>query len=271
VDIKEYISSGIVESYVLGLASSEERAEFEALCGQFPELVAARNDFEIAVEARLLGLAVIPAHEVKEKVMSNIRQQSSRNQTKVITMEKSTNSSSSSLKWVAAASIILLLVAGYFAYDLNNKNKKLQSELAASKGTVDSTAQENAKMDEALQSMVSDPNVAVVSLKGTEKAPKSTANIYWDSTSANVYLVVKNMPKLPSEKQYQLWSIINGQDGQLQPTSLGLFDVGEDGKIILKTDTGAKKADAFAITIENRGNTGGPNLGELQVMGKTIL
>jgi len=41
---------------------------------------------------------------------------------------------------------------------------------------VDSLANDNAKMDEALQSMVSDPNVAVVSLKGTEKAPKSTAN-----------------------------------------------------------------------------------------------
>jgi anti-sigma-K factor RskA len=119
--------------------------------------------------------------------------------------------------------------------------------------------------------MISDPNVAVVSLKGTEKAPKSAANIYWDSTSANVYLVVKNMPKLPSEKQYQLWAIINGQDGQLQPTSLGLFDIGEDGKIILKMDTGAKRADAFAITIENRGNTGGPTLEELQAMGKPSL
>jgi hypothetical protein len=34
---------------------------------------------------------------------------------------------------------------------------------------------------------------------------------------------------------------------------------------------GAQKADAFAITIEDRGNTGGPNLGQLQNMGKTKL
>src|SRR5690349_2517498 len=119
--------------------------------------------------------------------------------------------------------------------------------------------------------MVNDPNVAVVNLKGTEKAPKSSASVYWDSTSSNVYLVVKNMPKLANDKQYQLWSIINGQDGQLQPTSLGLFDVGDDGKIILKMETGAKKADAFAITIEKRGNSGGPTLEELQAMGKPQL
>ncbi len=252
---------------MLGLASAEEIAGFEKLCKQYPELVTARNDFEIALENRMFSLAVTPAVDVKEKVMMGIRQQSNVNQTKVITMEKSTsNSSSSPLRWVAAASVILLLASGYFAYDFYTKNEKLKTELT--KSNVDKT-----QLDDKLKKleMVSDPNVAVVSLKGTEKAPKSAANIYWDSTSSNVYLVVKNMPKLPSEKQYQLWAIINGQDGAPQPTSLGLFDVGDDGKIILKMDTGAKKADAFAITIEKRGNSGGPNLEELQVMGKPSL
>ena len=267
MDIKEYISSGIIESYVLGLASPEERSEFEKLCAQYPELVAARIDFEIALEKKLLSLGIAPAAGVKEKVMSEIRQQSNVNQTKIIKMEKpNTTRSSSSLRWVAAASVILLLGSAYFAYDFYNKNKKLQTELDNSKG-------EQAKMDKRLKDleMVTDPNVAVVNLKGTEKAPKSSASVYWDSTSASVYLVVKNMPKLPNDKQYQLWSIINGQDGQLQPNSLGLFDVGEDGKIILKVDKGAKKADAFAITIEKRGNTGGPTLEELQVIGKPSL
>ena len=78
------------------------------------------------------------------------------------------------------------------------------------------------------------------------------------------------MPQLPSDKQYQLWSIINGQNGQLQPSSLGLFDAGENQKVILKMSN-VKKADAFAITIENRGNTKGPNLEQLQSMGKTKI
>ena len=139
------------------------------------------------------------------------------------------------------------------------------AELAQSKAT-------EAEMNDRLQKleMVSDPNVAVVNLKGTQKAPQSSASIYWDSTSANVYLVVKNMPKLPNDKQYQLWSLINAQDGSMQPTSLGLFDVGDEKKLILKMDK-AQKADAFAITIENRGNKEGPNLEELQSMGKTGL
>jgi hypothetical protein len=32
-----------------------------------------------------------------------------------------------------------------------------------------------------------------------------------------------------------------------------------------------QKADAFAITIENKGNTGGPDLEQLQAMGKAKL
>lgn len=266
MNIKDYISSGIVESYVLGLASKEEKAEFDRLCIEHPELVTARTNFEMALEKQLLGQAVIPAIGVKEKVIDAIRQQPSVNQTKVITMENVNTNRSSSARWVAAAAVVLLLVAGYFAYDYRKKNNDLEKELAASRS-------QQQKLDSQLSKlqMVTDPNVAVVNLKGMEKTPKSSASVYWDSTSSSVYLVAKNLPKPASDKQYQLWSLINGADGQLQPTSMGLFDVGDDGKVILKIDQQVRKADAFAITLEKRGNTGGPNLEELQTMGKTSL
>lgn len=270
MNIQEYISSGIIESYVLGLASQEERAEFEKLCREYPEIVDARTRFEIAFEKQLLEQAPTPASEVKEKVMNAIRQQPSVNQTKVITMESSnTSRSSSSMRWVAAASVILLLGAAFFAYKFYNQTQDLKNsnaELQAQKQSTDSVL--NKMVEE--QRVIQDPNVAVVNMQGTEKAPSSSANVYWDSTSSNVYLVVRNMPKLPNDKQYQLWSLINGANGQLQPTSLGLFDVGDDKKLILKMNN-TQKADAFAITIENRGNTGGPNLEQLQNMGKTKL
>lgn len=251
---------------MLGLASAEEKAEFDRLCNDHPELVTARTNFELALEKQLLGQAVIPAIGVKEKVIDAIRQQPSVNQTKVITMDNVNTNRSGPARWVAAAAVILLLAAGYFAYDYRNKNKNLEKELAASRS-------EQQKLDSQLNrlQMVTDPNVAVINLRGMEKTPKSSASVYWDSTSSSVYLVAKNLPKPASDKQYQLWSLINGADGQLQPTSMGLFDVGDDGKVILKIDQQVRKADAFAITLEKRGNTGGPTLEELQTMGKTSL
>lgn len=257
MNIKEYISSGIIESYVLGLASEEDRLDFESQCRRYPELVAARNDFELALEKIYMREFTVPVLGVKERILDEIRMDSTGTQTKIITMDS--NRTSSSFKWLAAAAVILLIVSAYFAYDFYNRNKTLETELARSKEL-------QKEMDGKLKQMemVSDPNVAVVNLKGTEKSPKSSASVYWDSTSTNVYLVVKNMPKLASEKQYQLWALIDGQ-----PKDLGLFDVGDDKKIFLKMNN-TQKADAFAITIEPRGNTGGPT-GELQTMGKTSL
>ncbi len=252
---------------MLGLLTAQERFEFEQYCEAYPELKAARNAFELAVEKQAMQNAVAPPADIKEKIMAAIQQKPASNNSKIINMEPTTRRSSG-LRWMAAASIILFFVAGYFAYSFYNQTKELKSSNSELEAKVNRTDSILNKMQED-QRMISDPNVAVVNLVGTTPA-KATANIYWDSTSADVYLVVKNMPQLPSDKQYQLWSIINGPGGQLQPSSMGLFDIGDNKKVILKMGN-VKKADAFAITIENRGNTGGPNLKQLQSMGKTRL
>jgi hypothetical protein len=261
VNIKEYISSGIIESYVLGLALAEERAEFELLCEQHPELVAARNEFETALEENLVDGEIPLTGEAKEDLISTIRPHFSLKPNKTIIMENNSKNGSSSMRLLTIVSVLLLLGAAYFAYNFYSKNQKLEGDSKDLQAKLDKLVDE--------QKMISDPNVAVVNLVGTTPA-KASASIYWDTTSSNVFMVVKNMPKLANEKQYQLWSLINGQDGSLQPTSLGLFDVGEDGKIMLKMSN-TNQADAFAITIENKGNTGGPNLDQLQTMGKTRL
>lgn len=253
----------MVESYVLGLLTAQERFEFEQFCETYPELKAARDAFEKAVEKQVRENASVPPAGTKEKIWDALQGSSVSKAAKMIRMEPTTTMqrSSGSVRWLAAASVILFIVAGYFAYNFYSKNKELNDSIKALQTRVD-------QMEE-YQKVVTNPNVAVVNLVGTTPA-KASASIYWDSTSANVYLIVKNMPQLPSNKQYQLWSIINGQDGKLQPSSLGLFDVGGDQKIMLKMSN-VKNADAFAITVEDRGNTGGPNLQQLQSMGKTNL
>ena len=260
MNIKDYISSGIIESYVLDLASADERMEFEQLCRQHPELVDARNAFEVTLEKYVLANTAITSPGLKEKLIDAIRA-TPVTEARLVSMDNVTTTparSASPLRWVAAASVILLLGAAYFSYEFYTRNQELQSKVAQ--------MENEKKWNDEVQQMMSNPNVAVVNLVGI----KASANVYWDTTASDVYLVVKNMPQLPSDKQYQLWSIINGPAGELQPTSMGLFDIGKDGKVILKM-TNTKKADAFAITIETRGNKAGPTLEQLQSMGKTEL
>ena len=269
MNVQEYIESGIIESYVMGLASEPERAEFERLCTLHPELLAARKKFEERLEGYASENAVIPPPEVKVKVLEAIGRPASRAEIssippKIVTMsnEKGTAGTPFMLRLVAAASIILFLATGYLYYqtkqenkDLADTNDRLKTSLDTTKNVLDRIVKEQADV-------VSNPNVTVVNMVGTTVAPKSSANIYWDSASSNVYLVVKNMPKLPDDKQYQLWALIDSK-----PKDLGVFDA-TDSKVILQMKN-TQKAQAFAITIQQKGGSPSPDLQKLQSMGKT--
>ena len=264
MNLQDYIASGIIESYVMGLASESERAEFEQMCAEYPALVAERRKFEESLEHYAAEHPVQPPSEVKVKVL------------KIITMENSKSSKNEKsignagwVRFVAAASVILVIVMAAMYYhvseqnktiieqnkDLSSTNDRLKERLDTTQSTLDRIVQE--------QSVVSDPNALVVNMVGTTVAPRSSANIYWDSANTSVYLVVKNMPKLPSDKQYQLWALIDGK-----PKDLGVFDA-TDEKVILKMKN-TQKAQAFAITIENKGGSPSPDLKKLQSMGKTM-
>jgi anti-sigma-K factor RskA len=261
VNIQEYISSGIIESYVLGLASPEERVEFEKMCALHPDLIEARTNFELSIERQAFQDSTPPPVGTKEKAWSAIQQLATKSTPKIISMGPG-KSRSLGLRWFAAASVILFLLTAYFAYSFYNKNRefyKKNQELQARLDRNDSLINKMTKGEKIMH----DPNVMVVNMVGL-KGSSSSANVYWDSTSTDVYMVVKNMPKLPSDKQYQLWALIGNK-----PVDLGLFDLPQSNVILKMKNT--QSADAFAITIENRGNTGGPDLGQLQSMGKARL
>jgi anti-sigma-K factor RskA len=260
VNIQEYISSGIVESYVLGVADDSERKEFEQYCAQYPEVLAARKAFEETLEQHALSNAVQPPGHVKRRFLEAIDEISSINQTKVVTMENSTPVRKSGfLRFLAAASIILLIAAAWLAYSLYSSNKDLKNSNENLQATVNSK-------DSILNKIVEEQNtkkksdITVVNMQGTKAAPHSSASVFWDTASASVYLVLKNMPKLPSEQQYQLWAIIGKT-----PKSLGVFDIKEENFILQMDNT--QKADAFAITIEKKGGNPSPTLEKMQAIG----
>jgi anti-sigma-K factor RskA len=262
VNIQEYISSGIVESYVLGLADAGERAEFEQLCRKYPELAKARELFEESLEKHALANAVTPPAATRQKVMAAIQDSVAQSTQKIPTMETSTPvRKMNAWRYVAAAAIILLAVSVWYT----NKTSQEKEAMAADKARVekerDSTANIIQRIIQEREDMLKKETI-VVNMQGTKNAPQSSANIFWDSTSANVYLVVNNLPKLPNDKQYQLWAIIDKT-----PKSLGVFDV-KDQNMIIKME-GVQKAAAFAITIEKQGGSESPTLDSMQVMGNT--
>lgn len=252
MNLKEYIASGIIESYVMGLATETERAEFEQMCAQYPELVAERRKFEESLEAYAAEQAIRPPGEVKAKILKAI-----------ITMESSKSPRSIGLmRFVAAAAVILLIGMIILFYQTSQQNKDLSDTNRRLKEKLDTTQNLLREILEERRTVMQNPNTTVVNMVGTKIAPRSSANVYWDSAKSSVYLVVKNMPQLASDRQYQLWALIDNK-----PTDLGVFDATNNNVILKMKDT--KKAQAFAITIETKGGSPTPHLDSLESIGKT--
>ena len=253
MNIPEYISSGIVESYVLGLASPEERSEFEQMCLKHPEVLRARIAFEKLIENQAFDNAIKPYPDIKKRIIDQIGTEdaSGRNITAPVRRIEW-------LKYAVAASVILLAGSLYWSISLYNENRKLKEDINKSFARMD-------EMKKDMSIVGPNPNVKMAVLKGTDMSPESFATIYWDTTSKDVYLVINNLPQPPSDKQYQLWALLNGQ-----PLDLGIVQNDffiQQNKLLVQMKN-VQGAEAFAITLEKQGGSNIPTMDSMYVMGK---
>ena len=72
MNIQEYISSGIVESYVFGLVNDQEKQEFERMCAAHAEVKEARDSFEWRLEQQSLATAVAPPSNLRSRIFSEL-------------------------------------------------------------------------------------------------------------------------------------------------------------------------------------------------------
>jgi anti-sigma-K factor RskA len=150
--------------------------------------------------------------------------------------------------WIAAASLLLLGGVGYWAYTTNQRYNDLLAKQAATERQLNEAlakAQEGKNPFEGLR---------VVAMPATKEAPQAQTFVFWDTTQTkDVYMLVKNLPQTPADKQYQLWALLDGK-----PIDLGVFDVKAQQTPLLIRMKNVQNAEAFAITLEERGGKPAP-------------
>jgi anti-sigma-K factor RskA len=249
MNVKEYISSGIIESYVLGLASEAESQEFEQNCVQYPEIAQARTAFEIALEEKMLEDAVAVPLPLKQKIDEKIKSSTFETTTEYLEDERTPVRQIGAWRWIAAASLILLVVSLYWTIsttkkyrDLQAQNKELQEKIQQSTAQVSDMQDDMEKLKHPMKT---------AALKSEDD--RAYAIVYWDTVSAsrNVYLMINNLPQAPTDKQYQLWALLNNE-----PIDLGMIEVKQ--KRLLYQMKNVQNAQAFAITLEPKGGSEKP-------------
>jgi anti-sigma-K factor RskA len=272
---KEYISSGILESYILGHASPEEAGILECVMKNSNEVREAFEEAQKTFEMLATAQAVTPPDDLRSKIWDKIQQQEKevelnigkpiipittnvqQNEVKTEVQDIKTEKSSSWKNFAIAASVLFLISIGANLYWMNSQSQineklvKLESE----------TKSKNLAMQNMQQKLniVANPDMKKVVLAGVDKHPESKATVLWDTTSKDVYLNVNSLPKAPEGMQYQLWAIADGK-----PVNAGMYSEDKDGMIALAN---IPNAQAFAITLEKKGGSDVPTMENMYVMG----
>ena len=266
MDIKDTISSGLLELYVLGMASEQEAAEVIALAKKHPEVAAEIAAIESGLETYAMMNAITPKASVKEKILAGINTTSAASASstaKVVSI-------SSFWKYAAAASIILLIGSAILNVVYYDKYKTVNDNYAAAVIEKNNAQDQLAAMEESNKEMKNDMGVIQskysepVSLHGQPDAPDAAAKIFWmKNTTGEVYIDPSNLPEPPSGMQYQFWGFVDGK-----PVDGGLIVFTKKGdKFRIQKMKTFGKAEAFAVTLETEGGHPQPE-GKLFVMGK---
>jgi len=283
-EIRKYIESGILELYVLGDLSVEEKAEVEAMAALHPEVKAELDDIELALGSLANSYAEEPSAEVKEAFFSKIKfndtiaeQENidpSAGTDKPLHRENSViipinNSRLNFYKYSFAACLTLLLLSFAAIFTLYNSLQNSKQELAVLQGSnqdfanrVNLLENEMIKASEALE-IYSNPDFKMVELKGTANSPESKMTVAFNPVLKKVMIDMKSisMPEHDEKHQYQLWALVDGK-----PVDLGVFDA-DQGESGLKNMKSLQNAQAFAVTLEPKGGSINPTMDKMMVMG----
>jgi anti-sigma-K factor RskA len=271
MNIQEYIASGVLESYVLGLANEKEIAEVEQLASNSPEIKAELQAIEEALESYAFANAKTPPAHLQNQIWEKLAAETEVKTTKVLDFDsgkeidladqqapKITGFFGSYLRVAASVALLGSLLANIY-FGTQWKESKESLSLAIRENI---ELQKEAKSQEGgLQvnevNLLMNPETKMSKLVGQKGSESSTVMLAWDTKTNQVYVVRGNLPVPPEGMQYQLWALVDGK-----PVDAGVFDIKNNAQPVKKIPA----ANAFAVTLEKRGGSPVPT-SDIKVMG----
>ncbi len=282
MDVQRYISSGIIESYVAGLATDLEVRELQAAIAQSPEVKAAADAVQLDMERYVQFFSVAPPPAVKERLFQLLDQEGGEavipagaDETApayALPEEEPAKAASPARIWrfVAAAAILGLIASVAFnVIYFNSTNEwkdKYQALLTEQNKMVAQNDASQARLQhaEGMLQQMRNPDMKMVRMyTASKERPNLLATVYWNTKSKEVMLTVNNLPEPAPDRQYQLWAIVNGV-----PVDAGVFDMGDIAKGFQKMKTFEGNPQMFAVTLEKKGGNPTPTLTQMYLAGK---
>ncbi|RRB06521.1 anti-sigma factor [Larkinella rosea] len=287
MNTKEYIESGILEEYVLGTVSPQEKREVECMSSIYPEIRAELDNLSAAMEQYAQTLRREPPSDVKawllkeldfdtpgtEEIDEAVQPEGQVTEDEAETTIRPLYSKDDythsrptyRFTWLVAASLgLIVLVFAYFLYSqLQGSQQTLSSLRESNQQLTDEvrTLRTHQQQTDQTLAILKEPGTRVIRLNATDTTTANLATVYWNASTGQVNLEIDSLTRPSEAQQYQLWAIVDGK-----PVDAGVFEIGEGTRVVQQTKK-FLKADAFAITLERRGGSPTPTLSAMVVVG----
>jgi anti-sigma-K factor RskA len=262
--VEDYISSGVLELYVLDLLNKAERREVQQMLEKHPEVRDELEKIELAMEGYASSFNEKPNSDLKLKLLNTLEFSDERKPAPVTKIKV--------LRWfAAAASILFIFSLGLNIYqtkeirkvestlaDLRSEQNVLANQNQTFKAKLENTEEELGVTKEKIQ-LFQNPNIQNILIKGSDISPESYAYISYNKVDKSINLSGINLPDEGKNKSYQLWALVDGT-----PVDLGVFNSKDS---LIKVSKAVENAGAFAVTLQDKGGNPSPNLEQLYLIG----
>ncbi|MCU0326940.1 MAG: anti-sigma factor, partial [Spirosomaceae bacterium] len=238
----------------------QEAAEVEELIKNHPEVKAEIRAIETALEEYAFDNAIKTPFGLQDKIWDRIREEEGGDNKelgiKSLSFEEESHETTMKVSFwnnylrIAASLLLLLSILGniYLFSQWKNTQKELVLALTDNNSLAQQAKFSNDNLRE-IENILSNPDVQAVKMNSTSPDGSAYGLACWNKKTNQVYLFKPNLPTIPSEKEYQLWALVDGK-----PVSAGMIDMNKTAQSF----TNIANVQAFAISLEPKGGSPQP-------------
>jgi len=259
----QFLASGLLEQYALGITSEEESALVKQYLNTFPEVRSEYTSMRKALDQYAKQYAIHPPEVLRNRVMEAVDQQNIQSQDNNEPVPGGRGGNTTQSGWSRYLIYVALLLMGIGLFFLDRKADGLQQELSNQTVLLDACQEERENLESTNKvfAFLKHGETKQINLEGTPLSPEMRLVAYWNEAASKAYLNPVNLPSPPEGKQYQVWADVDGK-----MISVGLLnrDLPLDQ---LATISFIEKAESLNLTLEPEGGSEEPTVSYLVANG----
>jgi len=262
MDVKEFISSGILELYAMGALSDSDRAEVEKMCSSHKDV----DDELRRVQDAVNNYAGAHARNPRPGLRSELMEKIGAGRGKVVKFGRPHELTYKYLIAACIASLIISTFASVFFYqkwsEAEDRYVAIVNEKNVMTQNLNMVKYEYEKINHDI-SVMRDPAITTITLRANDSTKYYMAHVYWNKYTKQTFIDISDLPMAPAGKQYQLWAMVSEQP----PVDAGVFEMtGEDRMQKVKP---VQQAEGWAVTLEPAGGSTSPTMDQMYLISKS--